>query len=357
MEKCFDSLWVQECVNTLYENGLRNDKLVLLYEETKNAKIAIKTPNGTTARKDITNIIMQGTVFGSIICTSVMDKLAKIFYQNPDLVYKYKNKVEVPVLGMVDDVLCVTKCSSKTLVSNATINSFMELNKLKLSTEKCGKIHVGKKNVQCPQLKVHENEMKNSKKEKYLGDLLNEKGTSKDTIENRINKAWSYVSEIGAILNEFPFGNKRIQVGLMLREAMFLNGVLHSCEAWHGIGTTQIAQLERVDHHLIRTILEAHSKTPIEFLYLETGALPVKYVITSRRLNYLKHIHMLKDHELVKRVYQAQRNDPRKGDWWEMAQNDLETFHIEENKLSILSKNQAKQYIKEQIYTKAFAQE
>jgi 5-methylcytosine-specific restriction endonuclease McrA len=141
----------------------------------------------------------------------------------------------------------------------------------------------------------------------------------------------------------------------MLREAMFLNGVLHSCEAWHGIGTTQIAQLERVDHHLIRTILEAHSKTPIEFLYLETGALPVKYVITSRRLNYLKHIHMLKDHELVKRVYQAQRNDPRKGDWWEMAQNDLETFHIDENKLSILSKNQAKQYIKEQIYTKAFA--
>ena len=49
VEKCFDSLWVQECVNTLYENGFNNDKLVLLYEETKNAKIAIKTPNGTTS--------------------------------------------------------------------------------------------------------------------------------------------------------------------------------------------------------------------------------------------------------------------------------------------------------------------
>ena len=58
---------------------------------------------------------MQGTVFGSLICTSVMDKLAKIFYQNPELVYKYKNKVEVPVLGMVDDVLCVTKCSTNQL--------------------------------------------------------------------------------------------------------------------------------------------------------------------------------------------------------------------------------------------------
>ena len=34
IEKCFHSLRVQECVNTLYENGFNNDKLVLLYEET-----------------------------------------------------------------------------------------------------------------------------------------------------------------------------------------------------------------------------------------------------------------------------------------------------------------------------------
>ena len=354
VEKCFDSLWVQECVNTLYENGFKNDKLVLLYEETKNAQIAIKTPNGTTTRKDIKNIIMQGTVFGSIICTSVMDKLAKIFYKDPDLVYKYKNQVEVPVLGMVDDILCVSRCSSKTVISNATVNTFMELNKLTLSAEKCSKIHIGKKCNQCPQLKVHENQMKDSHKEKYLGDFINEKGTIKDTIDNRIAKAWSYVSEIGALLSEFPFGNKKIQVGLMLREAMFLNGVLHSCEAWHGLGMTHIAQIELVDHHLMRTILAAHSKTPIEFLYLETGALPAKYVITSRRLNYLKHIHMQSDHELIKRVYQAQRDDPKRGDWWELVKSDLEGYDIDEDELKQMNKNMTRKYIKEKIYTKAF---
>ena len=42
-----------------------------------------------------------------------MDKLAKIFFKNPDPVYKYKEKVDVPVLGMVDDVLSVTKDSKK----------------------------------------------------------------------------------------------------------------------------------------------------------------------------------------------------------------------------------------------------
>ena len=77
VEKCYDALWAQECGNTLYENGVNNDQLVLLYEEIKNAQIAIKTSVGMTERVNITNLIMQGTVFGSLICTSV--KLAKIF--------------------------------------------------------------------------------------------------------------------------------------------------------------------------------------------------------------------------------------------------------------------------------------
>ena len=50
IEKCFDALWVQECINTLFENKFQNDKLVLLYEETKNARIAIKLSTGITNR-------------------------------------------------------------------------------------------------------------------------------------------------------------------------------------------------------------------------------------------------------------------------------------------------------------------
>ena len=79
VKKCFDSLWAQECINTLFEYGLKIDKLVLIYEETKSAMIAVKTATKITKREDIYNIIMQGSVFGSLICTSVMDKLAKIY--------------------------------------------------------------------------------------------------------------------------------------------------------------------------------------------------------------------------------------------------------------------------------------
>ena len=87
VEKCLYALWAQECINTLYERGLNNNKLVLLFEETDYARIAIKTAMEITERISIENVIMQGTVFGSIICTSVMDKLAKVFYQDKSLMY------------------------------------------------------------------------------------------------------------------------------------------------------------------------------------------------------------------------------------------------------------------------------
>ena len=38
VEKCFDALWVDECINDIYDAGLNNDKLVLLYLENTKCK-------------------------------------------------------------------------------------------------------------------------------------------------------------------------------------------------------------------------------------------------------------------------------------------------------------------------------
>ena len=71
---------------------------------------------------------MQGIFFWSIICTAVIDKLSKIFYGNKEILYHYKGEEDVPILGMFDDVLAVNKCSNEAVISNSTINRFMELN-------------------------------------------------------------------------------------------------------------------------------------------------------------------------------------------------------------------------------------
>jgi hypothetical protein len=61
---CFDALWMQECINDLYETGFQNDSLALLFLENQNAEIAIKTANGLSKRESIKNVVTQGTVWG-----------------------------------------------------------------------------------------------------------------------------------------------------------------------------------------------------------------------------------------------------------------------------------------------------
>ena len=87
---------------------------------------------------------------------------------------------------------------------------------------------------------------------------------------------------------------------------MFINRILYNSEAWHGLTEGHIMKLSIVDHQLMRFLLSAHALNPIEFLYLEAGVKPVRFVISSRRMNFLLEIHNREDHELVKRVYKAQ---------------------------------------------------
>ena len=99
------------------------------------------------------------------------------------------------------------------------------------------------------------------------------------TIENQKSKGQGLVSEILSILDEIPFGKHTITVGLKRREVMLLNGILFNSEAWHGVTKKQIKTFEAIDAQLLKGILKAHGKTSSEFLYLETGATPIRWII------------------------------------------------------------------------------
>ena len=196
------------------------------------------------------------------------------------LLHNYQ--VNIPGLGMVDDVLKIQKCSMKSVKTNAVLNSFVESKKLTLSKTKCHRIHISKKKPgsikECMNLKIHDDAMVNSDREKYLGDLVDKTGRIRATIEERKTKGCALVAEIMAILDEIPLGSHKMEIGLHLRQAMLINGILYNSEVWHAISEEEIRMLEMVDEHLLRSIVKGHSKTPLEFLYLEVGAMPIRFI-------------------------------------------------------------------------------
>ena len=64
----------------------------------------------------------------------------------------------------------------------------------------------------------------------------------------------------------------------------------------------------------MRLILGAQAKVTTEMLYLETSEIPVKNVISVRRLVYLHTILKRHDDEITKKVYVAMKENPLKYD-------------------------------------------
>ena len=349
-------LWYGEYFAEFYLSFFGDYKLALLHCGTRNANVAIKTSQGITKRINISNIIMQGGVFGSLQCTTSIDSLAKEVYSRKELIYMYKGVAAIPPLLMVDDILTVSKCSPIANAMNATVNAFVETKKLRLNHKKCSVIHVGKKSYSCPELKVHGKIMHREESTKYLGDIYNSSGKAKFNINERSARAYAVLAEIRAILTDVPLGKYRTEVGLLLRQSMFVNGVLFNCEAWQGLNSTDITMLEKIDHQVMRVICNGHSKTAIEFLYLETAAIPLNQIVAYQRTMYLHNILHRNDEELVKRVYKAQRDNPTPGDFICLVKKDLEDMGevFKEEDIMSKNKNQFKLHIGKQIKAAAF---
>ena len=256
--------------------------------------------------------------------------------------------------------MSIQKCSADAVRANAVINSFIESKKLTLSKTKCNRIHISKKNPpadhKCPVLKVHESEMTDSNREKYLGDIVDKTGKIRATVEERQKRGYAAVAEILAILEEIPLGEHKMEIGLQLRQAMLLNGMLFNSEVWHSISDYEIGMLEKVDEHLLRALVQGHSKLPIEFLYLEAGAMPIRFIISCRRLLYHQTILKRPEEELIMRVYTAQKSDPLPGDFFKLVSQDYQLIGetMDEEYIQQKCKDSFKKEIKEKTKKAAF---
>ena len=101
-----------------------------------------------------------------------------------------------------------------------------------------------------------------------------------------------------------------------MRDSYIINGILCNSEIWYGLTKKQIEKLENVDKIYIRKLLNAHSKTPIEAHYIETGKMPIRFILQKRRLMYWYQIVAnCEDDSLVRKVYNAQKVSPVSNNW------------------------------------------
>jgi hypothetical protein len=349
-------MWLEETMNDMFEAGVDDDHLALIYEANKEVQVAVKTPNGLTDRVTFKEIILQGDVFGPIECSVSVDTYGKECLEEDKHLYLYKDEVAVPILTMVDDALAVSECGYKTNMLNSFINTKTNMKKLQYGVKKCFKMHVGKTCVKeiCPDLYVDgwklkevseveagqgkieddydgQYEMKEVNHEKYLGDILSNDGKNVKNIAARKNRGHGTISQIMSMLDDICFGKFYFEVAIILRDTLLISSLLTNAEAWYNLTLSDIRELESIDETLLRRILECPVSTPREMLYLDLGVIPIRYIIMMRRLNFLKYILLEDKNSLIHKFLKSQLSQPTFNDWGQTVVNDLQQLNSKLN--------------------------
>ena len=125
------SLWLEDCINSLWENGVQNDNLYLIYLLNKKASITVKTPLGNASPFVIKIFVKHRTVLGPILNNCSLDRICKEGNS-----YQF-GQVKIKPLEFVADLADPNHSSMSAYVSNSVIEEIQFEKRPKSSTKKC----------------------------------------------------------------------------------------------------------------------------------------------------------------------------------------------------------------------------
>ena len=351
LAKCFDSMWFQETMNDLWDAGVRDDKFAMISQMNTDCNIAVKTPVGITDRFKLREIEMQGTKLSNIKCSVQIDTLGKECYSSNEGMFLYKECVYVPPLSMIDDIASFSKCGPDSIKVNAVINSKIESKKLEFGPKKCYNIHIGKKNSDCLEQKVHQDTINDKSYETYLGDIVCSSGSNDRNIESRYNQGIGSVGQIMTILNQVSLGHYYVEIGLAMRDTILISKLVFNSEVWYNVKDKQISKLEQIDQMFFRKLLNLPRSAPREGMYIECGKLPVRFILKTRRLMFFWHVLNKDKHEILYKFLSAQQLSSSRTDWIRQVRKDMSEIKLEISDGEI--KNMSKEIFKKIVKPKS----
>ena len=170
-------------------------------------------------------------------------------------------------------------------------------------------------------------------------------------INNRVQRGAGAIKQVIQMLEELTLGDYYFEGAIILRASLFLSSLISNSEAWVNLTKKNVTDLEKVDEQLLRKILSAHPKTPTELLYLELGAIPVRFKLMSRRINYLWYLIHDEEGSLLKNFFEAQCEQPTRGDWVSTVKQDLAVLDIKTSfeEIANISKEAFKKLVKDKV--------
>ena len=323
-EQAFDGLWIQDCIISMWKLGVPIDILHLVYNLNKHAEISINSPYGPTEDIIVEDIVEQGTVLGSNLCST---STAEYCETNKGIAV---GDAIVSSLMFVDDTLDVNITTDDAEESHVNATIFGRKKKLPYSKKKCKSLTVNGKKCRQPELFIDDTKIETVLTLVYLGDVFNSKGNTNDLAKDRIKRGTSAMIQIEALVKETGLGIHQVNVHLLLHHSLFLSCILFNSQAWSNLMESDLAMLETLQMKSLKKILNVPRSTTNSFTYLELGEIPLRYHIERNQLMFLHHIMQLEDKDPVKVMLRNLQELHGCGErnWWSQVNMFMSKYEI-----------------------------
>ena len=379
-KQMFDAIFLEQAINDIYDAGLSDDNLELIYQANKKVDMAVNTPDGLSERKCLEDVVLQGDTWGSILASVQVDSICKEV-EKSGYGYKYKDELSVSMLGLVDNIIGIAESGFKAHQLNAMLNVKTAEKRLQFGKDKCKSMLISKNkdNVMNNALSVDhwkvthtENfetgnndltetyeglvEIEKTNEQKYLGFVISATGNNMVNIGEMKKKSIWITNKIFNRLDVLNLRKYYFECGMIFLNIMLRSSILYASETYYNLKEPELRNLERIEEGFLRRLFKTSKGCPIAQLYLEAGHIPARFHIKKMRLMFLKYILNEEEHGLISKFLRLQFEKPSRGDWASSCKQDLKDLKIDMSLVDIKTTKMRKfiKIINESISEAAF---
>ena len=349
IEKCFDNLWLKDCILELVRCGTPIQEAIFIYHMNKKVRAKVNTPVGDTDRMELKEIVRQGTVGGSKLCIVSTDRINKMGH------YLEKDGIRYPIF--IDDKLGLGEPDTiREMVSKMRI---LEVTKKYIYNIKQGKtewmmIRNNNKTEDDEELELEVNRGKigRATQYKYMGDKYNEKGTNESKIAHKAEKLDLMIINVIRESSEKNIGKAALLVRIMLIEVTIAPTILGNTETWHNITKQEQQAITKTHHKVLTKTLYLPKTTPYMGIISELDIWPFVEIVWYKKLMwYHRLIHS--DNSRIAKVKLLDQMEQQDGWYAELKEYaDINNIVLDVNDVIDMSYETYKTHIQQQIQKK-----
>lgn len=326
LKKFFDSENLIDCMSEMYKSNVKGKIYRLLYKMNQNIRISVKTPVGDTEFEDTDEGVGQGTVEGTIISSTSIDKGVSESFEDElekDLVEEKDDKELHRIISSLleffhpiifqDDVNKLSTNVMSAQNANRKMEHVIESKLLSFNADKSCVLILGEEKARkklSDDLKENPlildgKPMKHVTSEKFLGDHLsvNLSESIHITVRKRIGLATSAIYEIRTIVDDTRSDSiGGLTVGFQIWEMAVIPMLLSNAGTWIGMKKKTMKELDKIQLKFLRLCLAVGNGCPIPLLLTETGTLLMSNRILRMKLLFLFHLINLPPDSLASKM-------------------------------------------------------